>query len=497
MSATSEPRPATPVRTSLSLSQKEKLSITELELKDATATSPANDEDGDLPAIDQKQLARTIRKVDLIILPTMTVILALCFIDRTNMGLAKVIGMGTDLNFKSNEYAISLLVFFPGYCLCVLPNNYILSKVPVRYWLTFLSFSFGILTLASGLVHTFNGLAAVRAFLGVCEAGVYPTIVVVMSVWYPKFYFGKRLTTVCAGASLLSALSGVLAYAFSHVHSPGYNGWRYIFIIEGSISAFVALCAFFVLDEYPRESKFLNTEQRDLTVRLLTQDREKESQEKLTISTILHTLQDWKVWIFAILYMLCVTGTYGLAYYIPLILNSQMGFTGAISQLLTTPPYFYGFILSVAVSSLSDHHKIRSPYIVGLELSVIMGMVLMRWGPNTGSQYLGLFFNLGSSLVLGPLIVVWAVDNASNHVKRSVTSGLQLSFGAIGGIIGSTVFRAQDAPYYTPGIIVVLCSSFVIAVVAAFFYFYFGKQNKLRKEAGLLLEGQQGFYYTL
>lgn len=121
--------------------------------------------------IDPVLVAKTIRKMDLIVLPVMTLILAFCFIDRVNMGLAMVVGMGTELHFKSNSYSVALLVFFPGYALCVLPSNYILSKTPVRYWLTILSVGFGLFTLAAGLVQNFGSMLAMRILLGVCEAG--------------------------------------------------------------------------------------------------------------------------------------------------------------------------------------------------------------------------------------------------------------------------------------------------------------------------------------
>lgn len=118
-----------------------------------------------------EELAKTIKKMDLIVLPVMTVVLAFCFIDRSNMGLAAVSGMSAELKFKGFQYSTALLVFFPGYALFVLPSNYVLQKTSVRYWLTFLSVSFGLFTLALGLVQNFASLVAMRVFLGMCEAG--------------------------------------------------------------------------------------------------------------------------------------------------------------------------------------------------------------------------------------------------------------------------------------------------------------------------------------
>lgn len=319
----------------------------------------------------------------------------------------------------------------------------------------------------------------------------------VLSSWYPRYYFGKRMAMVNSGAGLISALSGILAYAFSRIDVPHYHGWRWIFLLEGALTIVMAVVAFFTLDEYPNKSRFLNKEQRDIAVELIAQDREEHSDENLTVRLILKHLRDWKIWVFGTMYMMSVTVTYGLAYFIPLILNEEMGFNGALSQVLSTPPYIYCFILSLAVSWTSDRVRRRGPFIVGLGLSVILGIVLTRWGPNTGSRYLGLFFSLGGSLLNGPMIIIFAQNNAPKRTKRSVSSGMQLSWGAIGGIIGSTVFRSQDAPDYTPGVIVVLCITFVLMAVTCAMDLHFRHLNRLHKGMGLILEEQPDFIHTL
>lgn len=127
--------------------------------------------EGGIPTKSPEEVSKAIRKMDMVVLPVMTMVLALCYIDRSNMGLAHVAGMADELGFKGYQYSISLLVFFPGYVLFVIPSNYVLSKTSVRYWLTFLSFAFGMFSVGIGLVRNFGSLVAMRIFLGVCEAG--------------------------------------------------------------------------------------------------------------------------------------------------------------------------------------------------------------------------------------------------------------------------------------------------------------------------------------
>lgn len=253
---------------------------------------------------------------------------------------------------------------------------------------------------------------------------------------------------------------------------------------------------FFVLDEYPQQSRFLNHRQHQIAIDLIASEREEREDEKLTVKLILKTLQDWHLWAFATMYMFCTVTTYSVAYFMPLILNRQMGFSGALSQVLTTPPYFWAFFLATGLSTWSDHLKLRSPFIIFFSLNVILGVTLTRWGPNTGSQYLGLFFTLGGAQGNVATTIGFGQNNAPTRAKRSVSSGLQLTLGAIGGIIGSTVFRSQDAPTYTPGVITVLCCTAAIMTLAGILALDFKRLNRAHVENNRIVEGQERFMYT-
>jgi hypothetical protein len=122
------------------------------------------------PYSDQ-EIKRTMRRIDIVVVPVLTVLLAFCFIDRANMGLAAVAGMTVELGLVGYQYSITLLLFFPGYVLFALPSNYFLSKMSVRVWLCALGLGFGIFTLLMGVIQNFAGLAVMRLLLGFCEAG--------------------------------------------------------------------------------------------------------------------------------------------------------------------------------------------------------------------------------------------------------------------------------------------------------------------------------------
>lgn len=139
-------------------------------LKDETSVVEAVDVET-IASIDPKLLKKTIRRMDLITIPILTMVFAVCLIDRVNIGLAAVAGMIAELNLVGYQYSICLLVFFPGYTLFTIPSNYILVKTSVRFWLTCLTIGFGTMTLVMGFSRNFATLAALRSILGLFEAG--------------------------------------------------------------------------------------------------------------------------------------------------------------------------------------------------------------------------------------------------------------------------------------------------------------------------------------
>jgi len=72
-----------------------------------------------------------------------------------------------------------------------------------------------------------------------------------------------------------------------------------------------------------------------------------------------------------------------------------------------------------------------------------------------------------------------------------------VGFGGIGGIIGSTVFREKDSPAYRPGIEACLIANGLIIIIVALMTLRFRSENKKAEEGRKVIEGQQGFRYTL
>lgn len=88
-------------------------------------------------------------------------------------------------------------------------------------------------------------------------------------------------------------------------------------------------------------------------------------------------------------------------------------------------------------------------------------------------------------------------NNIRGQWKRALTSATLVGGGSIGGIFGTTVFRAKDAPGYRPGLMATMLANAVCVLIVAALMFKFHRANKRVDAGGKPIEGLVGFKYTL
>jgi MFS family permease len=195
--------------------------------------------------------------VDIRLVPMLALLYLCCHIDRANIGNAKVEGMVEDLNMTGVQYNTVLAIFFIPYVLFEVPSNILLKKFkrPSTY-LGILVVSWGIIMTCTGLVNNYGSLMAVRVLLGIFEAGFFPGAIYLCSYWYMPKDLALRISYFYCASALSGAFSGLLAAAIAEMHGvAGYEGWRWIFIIEGIATVVLGVACFFFLIDTPTLSK--------------------------------------------------------------------------------------------------------------------------------------------------------------------------------------------------------------------------------------------------
>lgn len=503
---------------------------TDVNLERVASDVSDNVNDERINAFSPEEQRRIIRKIDLRLVPTLGFMYCVSLMDRTNLGIAVVAGMGVDLVLIGERYSIIVLLFFITYVLLQPPATVILRKIGPRLFLPVIVILWGATMVCFGFVKTWTDLLPLRLVLGIFEAGFFPGCAYLLSCWYPRYELQKRNAVFYLIGSMSSAFSGILAYGFSQLaghgsgaawmgehhgptkanpkarkyFGPGLAGWRWIFILQGVITIVVGLIGWYFIVDFPElaatkgtSKKFLTEPEAAFVVARIEKDRHDAFPEEFKISKYLKNALDLKVWAFASLFGLTTTVTYAIAYFLPIILRSGMGFDVAMSQILIAPPYLYAAFVMYGMAWAGDKYHIRSPFVIANGVLALIGLGLLGYTKNVGVRYFGVFLATGAANANVPCVLTWQANNIRGQWKRALCSATLVGAGGIGGIIGGTVFREQDKPGYKPGILTCMLAAALIIVISLALDFKFMRANKRAAAGGKVIEGLQGFRYTL
>ncbi|KAI7542764.1 retrograde regulation protein 2, partial [Hortaea werneckii] len=229
----------------------------------------------------------------------------------------------------------------------------------------------------------------------------------------------------------------------------------------------------------------------------IEKDRHDAIAEPFTLSHYLRCACDAKVWAFAWLFGLTTTVSYAIAYFLPIILNDGMGFSVAASQCLISPPYVAAAIWMYACAYFGDKYRLRAPFIVFNAIVGIVGLALLGFTENNGARYFGVFLATISANSNIPCILTYQANNIRGQWKRALASATLVGAGGIGGIVGTTVFRQEDKPEYRPGMYATILASCLVVVISLLLSLKFHRANKRAAAGGKIIEGLEGFRYTL
>ncbi|KAK5173831.1 uncharacterized protein LTR77_002512 [Saxophila tyrrhenica] len=150
---------------------------------DESPSSDTSDTSGDVERSGDINERALIRKLDFRLLPAVTVLYLLSFLDRSNVANAKVEGLAEATNMTDDGYLTGLTLFFLGYVLFEIPCNIILKRTTPRFWLPTLTVIWGVVATLLGIVQHQAGFYAARFFLGSVESGLFPGVVFYLSLW--------------------------------------------------------------------------------------------------------------------------------------------------------------------------------------------------------------------------------------------------------------------------------------------------------------------------
>lgn len=432
-------------------------------------------------------MERTIwRKLDLYILPVVSMFYFLSFLDRSNIGNARVAGLQKDLKMTNDQYSIALTITYVPYIVAELPSNLLLKAVGPDLMLPTMLTLWGIVTALQGIVTTYSGLLVCRFFLGLLEGGVFPGLVLYLSFFYPRQRLNWRITLFFSAASLSGAFSGLLAFGIMKMNGIGHKaGWEWIFILEGVFTLLFGITSYLLLPRSPEHAGFLSNREKAYIATQLKQDgttSKDEYADTFSWREVGKAFTLPHVWMLSIVFFFTGTTLYALAYFTPSIVQG-LGYTAARAQLMTVPPFAVAFVLGVISAYISDRFHCRGLVSIFSSILSVIGFTMFLSSGKQSIQYASLFFSIPGSYIAAPTLSTWNANNTAPHTRRATAIAIGFIMTNSGGILATWLLGSlSPAPRYFLGTRVLLSFSVLMAVVSAFNILYLSLENNRKAE---------------
>ena len=135
--------------------------------------------------------------------------------------------------------------------------------VPAGKWLGANVVAWGVATACGAAAHNYQTLLVSRIFLGIFEATIGPSLMLISSQWYTKSEQAPRFSFWYLGLGLGQIIGGAVSHAFQHI-GPGaaLAGWRIMFITLGLITVVIGLATLVFLPDTPMKAKWLSSSEK-------------------------------------------------------------------------------------------------------------------------------------------------------------------------------------------------------------------------------------------
>ncbi|KZO95487.1 MFS general substrate transporter [Calocera viscosa TUFC12733] len=400
-----------------------------------------------------KELERQlVRKFDRLILPMLMLVYLLGYLDRSNLGNARIMGLPQDIlngDPTGVQYALINSAFYFAYITLQFPATVIGKKFSQNFWLGVAATGWGFCCAMQALSYNFANMFVARFLVGLFESMFSPNISLYFTYFFTRQEIGARLGTWFSCASLAGAFGGLIAYGVQHVNSRVDN-WRLLFIIEGFPAVIVGLLCIKILPDRPDTATWLNEDERQLAVMRMSRGGLKEKPRTINMRHVWAAIWDWKIYVYGASYFGANVAASALAAFLPTII-SDLGYEGAQAQLFSVPPYVVAAAVLIITMPFSDRLQSRGIPMTVAGLLGGTGFLLLVVQENLHVKYLATFMISTSVYTSIGLAISWFPYNMGSESKRAAGIPLFQAIGQCGSVLGSNLYPNADAPRYFRG----------------------------------------------
>ncbi|KAK1961163.1 major facilitator superfamily transporter [Colletotrichum sublineola] len=432
----------------------------------------------DTASVDMNALRR---KIDWRIVPLMFLCYTMQFLDKVILNYAAVMGLPKDLKLVGNEFSNIATFLFVGLLCFEIPNIYFLQMVPAAKWLGVNVVLWGTATACGAAAHNYQTLLVSRVFLGIFEATIGPSLLLISSQWYTKSEQAPRFSFWYLGLGLGQILGGAISYGFQHISpNAALDGWRIMFIALGCLTVTIGICTVLFVPDTPMKATWLSDTEKVALLKHVSVNQTGIESRKFRPRQILEALMDPQMYLLTLaVVLLSVSSGVITTYSATLIRN--LGYDPKRAALMNMPSGVVSIFFTLLVGYGIRQTSNRWAWIVVCIIPAIIGGALMSFLPvsNRSGCLAGIYL---VNAVVAPLTVfyAWTAANFGGATKRAFAAAIISGSFSLGNIIGPQTFQAKDAPEYRPAKIAVMGTQAGCALVTLALYAYYRIENKRR-----------------
>ncbi|MGF6697360.1 ACS family tartrate transporter-like MFS transporter [Paraburkholderia sp. MM5496-R1] len=382
--------------------------------------------------------ARTLQRVTVRLVPFLILCYFIAYLDRVNVGFA-ALQMNKALDLSASAFGFGAGVFFIAYFFFEVPSNLLLERFGARRWIARIMFTWGILAGAMAFIpdiarftglspaHVFFGL---RILLGVAEAGFFPGIIFLLTLWFPAAYRGRVVGYFMAAIPLSTVIGGPISGALLSLDGHGgLGGWQWLYLIEAAPAVLLSVAVLLYLTDKPADATWLSTEERDWLI--ARQKQEREHREAVRHFSVKEALINPRVLAIALIYFGANATNYGLSFFLPQIVKS-FGLTNLQTGFVTSLPYVVGLVSMILWGRHSDRHLERRWH-VAIALFVAAAGIAAAAGLDNPVQKM-IALSIAGFGIFGCLPVIWTLPAA--FLSGAAAAGGIAAINSLGNLAG-------------------------------------------------------------
>ncbi|KAH7913318.1 MFS general substrate transporter [Hygrophoropsis aurantiaca] len=426
---------------------------------------------------------RLVRKLDMRILPITCLLYLFAYLDRSNLGNARLQGLpqetlGGDPTGKLFDWVNS--AFFFSYIICQIPATVVSKLFPPSYWMAGAAMGWAICSTLMASAFNFGGLMSARIGLGAFEAAFGPAIPLYFSFFYTRTEMGLRMAYWFGFAAVAGAFGGLIAFGVQHVQGSVEN-WRLLFIIEGIPAFLLGVVTLFLLPNRPESTNFFNDREREVALDRMNRSTSGDVGAVINKKHITAALLDWRIYTGGVIYFGVNCALASISAFLPTIIKT-FGYTNALAQLLTVPPYAVAAIVLCLTSYTSDRLQNRGIATAGACFVGAIGYLLLLVVPNNVHvRYFAVFCICSGTYTAIGVIIAWYAHNLGSETKKATGIPMFMAIGQCGSILGSHIYPATDGPRYIPGF-AISCGLEAFATICSLVLWISYKRENARRD---------------